>query len=147
MAFKIPGPKGAELGQYKPQCEAWVEAFMMGDRLKCDHIKRTIEAAPKAHDRDAAIAYVDKKSRTGVQSKAAVHPAGKRTALDTMRLAVNLMTISRKSFAEALMEAVQAEKVNEAMLAEIKTVCDTAMTAIQRQAEYRNLFKVPESIQ
>jgi hypothetical protein len=145
MGFKIPGPKGAALGAFKPQCEAWVDACMAGDHLKCDQVRKAIEAQPKGRERDIALAYLDKKAKTGVQSKVVEAPA-KKTPIDTMRLAVNLLVLSRKPFAEALLEAVQSDKITEAMLHEIKTVCDTAMVAVKRHSEFREIFRVPDSI-
>ncbi len=146
MGFKIPGPKGAALGTYKPQCEAWVDAFMAGDQFKYEQIRKTIDAQPKSKERDIAIAYLEKKTKVGVQSRASAEPPARKTPIDTMRLAVNLLVLSRKPFAEALMEAVQADKVTEMMLHEVKTVCDTALVAVKRHSEFRDIFKVPDSI-
>ncbi len=146
MGFKIPGPKGAALGAYKPQCEAWVDAFMAGDQFKHDQIRKAIEAQPKSKERDIALAYLDKKAKVGVQSRSAAEPPARKLPIDTMRLAVNLLVLSRKPFAEALLEAVQSDKITEAMLQEIKMVCDSAIVAVKRHSEFRDIFKVPDSI-
>lgn len=146
MGFKIPGPKGAALGAYKARCEAWVEAFLAGDRLKCDEIRTAMQADPASEARDIALAYIDKKARKGVQTRTEALPPPRKTPIDTMRLAINLLILSRKPFAEALLEAVQTGKVSEQMLAEVKTVCDTAIVAVRRHAEFQDIFKVPDSI-
>lgn len=146
MGFKIPGPKGAALGSFKAQCEAWVDAFMAGDQFKYEQVRRAIEAQSKSQERDVALAYLDKKAKVGVESKTTIPPPVKKTPIDSMRLAVNLMTVSRKPFAEALLEAVQADKITEAMLHEIKTVCDAALVAVKHHSEFREIFKVPDSI-
>lgn len=146
MGFKIPGPKGAALGSYKPQCEAWVDAFVAGDQFKAEQVRKAIEAQPKSKEKDIALAYLDKKAKVGVQSRSAAEAPARKTPIDTMRLAVNLLALSRKPFAEALLEAVQADKVTEAILQEIKMVCDSAIVAVKRHSEFRDIFKVPDSI-
>lgn len=153
MTFKIPGPKAAALGSYKPRCEEWVEAWLAGDKAACERIFSAIEADPQSPQRDEAIAYLRKKQKEGIKSKPAtpsVHKAeaqpAKKTPIDTMRLAVNLLTISRRPFAEALFEAVKAEKITEAVLIETKAVIDSAMTALKRQSEFRDLYKIPEHV-
>jgi len=148
MGFKIPGPKGAALGTFKAQAEAWVDAMMIGHKEGAEQIRREIEEAPKSPDRDVAIDYIRKKLKQGVKVSvnAVVPPPARRTPIDTMRLAINLLPISRKPFAEALMEAIQKDKITEAMLVELKTVIETAMVAARKNAEYRNLFKLPETV-
>mgnify|MGYP006900777346 CR=1 FL=1 len=146
MGFKIPGPKGAALGAYKPQCEAWVDAFVAGDQFKAEQVRKAIEAQPKSKEKDIALAYLDKKAKVGVQSRSTAEAPARKTPIDTMRLAVNLLALSRKPFAEALLEAVQADKVTEAILQEIKMVCDSAIVAVKRHSEFRDIFKVPDSI-
>lgn len=153
MTFKIPGPKAAALGPYKPRCEEWVEAWLAGDKASCERIFAAIEADPPGGHRDEAIIYLRKKQKEGIKSKpvsshaqrASEHP-GKKTPLDTMRLAVNLLTISRRPFAEAILEAVKADKVNETVLIETKAVIDSAITALKRQSEFRDLYKIPEHV-
>lgn len=148
MSFKIPGPKGAALGAFKAQAEAWVEAAMISDMDRADQIRKAVENAPKSTDRDVAIEYIRKKSKTGVKTTlipSAQQPV-RRTPIDTMRLAVNLLSISRKPFAEALMEAIQKDKITEPMVAELKTVCEAAMVAARKNVEYRDLFKLPETV-
>lgn len=153
MTFKIPGLKAAALGPYKPRCEEWVEAWLAGDKTACERIFNAIEAEPQSPQRDEAIAYLRKKQKEGIKTKPATSSAHKaesqpvkKTPIDTMRLAVNLLTISRRPFAEALLEAVRAEKMTEAVLIETKAVIDSAITALKRQSEFRDLYKIPEHV-
>lgn len=149
MTFKIPGLKAAALGSYKSQCEEWVEALMAGDKPKCDQILKAIESQPDSKERNEAIAYIRKKMKVGVKTKKPVVPPPeqeKKTPLHTMRLAVNLLTISRRPFAEAILESIRAEKMTEAVLTEIKAVCDASITALRRQNEFRDLYRIPETI-
>ncbi len=151
MSFKIPGPKAAALGTYKPQCEEWVEAALAGDKERCEQVYKAIEAQPDSSQKAEALAYLRKKMKLGVKPKAVqarrepAEPA-KKTPLDTMRLAVNLLTISRRPFAEAVLEAIKAEKLSENVLLEVKAVCESAITALRRQAEYRELYKIPDHV-
>jgi len=150
MPFKIPGPKAAALGQYKSRCEEWVEAMLASDKAKAAEIMKAIEAEPESRERTEALTYLRKKLKTGLKvqgrpARTSGEPV-KKTPIDTMRLAVNLLTISRRPFAEALMEAVQKEKVSEAVLLETKSVVEQALVALRRQSEFRDLYKIPETI-
>ena len=145
MGFKIPGPKGAALGDFKPQCEAWVDAFLAGDEFTAGRVRKNIEAQPKSAQRDIALAYLDKKAKAGVKTTV-VPPPVKKTPIDTMRQAVNLLALSRRPFAEAILEGIKDGKVTEAMLSEIKTVCDAMMVTLRRHSEFEDLYKVPDAI-
>lgn len=134
MGFKIHGPKAATLGQFKPQCEAWVDAFLAGDQFACGRVRSAIEAQTASPERDTALAYLDKKAKTGVKTTVAP-PLVKKTPIDTMRMAVNLLKLSRRPFAEALLEGVRDRRVTEATLAEIKSVCDIALDALRNPGD------------
>ncbi len=150
MPFKIPGPKAAALGQYKSRCEEWVEAMLAGDKAKAAEIMKAIEADPESKERSEALTYLRRKMKTGVKPRSSTPRAPaepvKKTPIDTMRAAVNLLTISRRPFAEALMEAIQKEKLNEAMLLETKSAVEQALVALRRQNEFRDLYKIPDTI-
>ncbi|MCX7819987.1 MAG: hypothetical protein N2652_12405 [Kiritimatiellae bacterium] len=153
MTFKIPGPKAAALGPYKPRCEAWVEAWLAGDKATCEQVFGAIESDPPSPQRDEALAYLRKKQKEGIKSKPVTPSASrtetapvKKTPIDTMRLAVNLLTISRRPFAEALLEAIKADKMTEAVLIELKAVIESAITALKRQNEFRDLYKIPDHV-
>ena len=127
MSFKIRGLKAAELGAFKSQCEAWVEAFGAGDRNGCEQIRQALAASPSGGERDAALAYIAKKSRFVPPPPPPPETPAKKTPIDTMRLAVNLLVLNRRPFAEALSEAAQAGKLTEAMLLETRAACDAAL--------------------
>lgn len=55
----------------------------------------------------------------------------KKTPIDTMRLAVNLLVLNRKPFSVALLEGVPAGNLTEAMLFETKIARDATVTAIR----------------
>lgn len=146
MGFKIPGPKGAALGKYKPVCEAWVEAFMAGDERTCALVRAKLEGQPDGSERRTALAYLDKKVKTGVTTTAVAPPPVKKTPIDTMRQAVDHLSVSRRPFAEAILEGVKDGKVTELMLAEIKMSCDAAIAGARRHHEFQDLYKIPDSI-
>lgn len=145
MGFKIPGPKGAALGSFKPQCEAWVEAFMVGDEKASTQQLMAIREQPDSLQRRTALDYINKKVRIGVKTKAAPPPV-KMAPADAMRQAVGLLAVSRRPFAEAIMDAVKTGAISEEAVAEIKTVCEAALVAIHRHREFRSLFSPPDSI-
>jgi hypothetical protein len=146
MGFKIPGPKGAALGKYKAACEAWVEASLAGDQFTCGLIRKKLDDSPDGPEKRTATAYLDKKVKMGAKTKGTPPPPVKKTAIDTMRLAVNLLVVSRKPFAEAVLEGVKDGKISEPILAEVKMACDAAINAVRRHSEFRNIFSVPDSI-
>ena len=145
MSFKIPGPKGASLGPFKAQCEAWVDAFAVDDKDACGQIRKAIWEQPDSLQRRMALAYVDKKEKLGIKPKVAPGPV-KTTPAETMRMAMEMLAKSRRPFAEAIMEGVRSQAVNEEVLAEIRTVCEAAIAALRRRDEYKALFTTPESI-
>lgn len=145
MGFKIPGPKGAALGKFKPACEAWVDAFLVGDQHTADVIRKKFDEFPDSPEKRIALLYLDKKAKAGVQTTH-VPPPVKKTPIDTMRQAVNLLAMSRRPFAEAMIEGIKDHKVTEQMLNEIKAVCDSAMDTLRRHSEYVELYKVPDTI-
>lgn len=146
MGFKIPGPKSAALGQFKAQCEAWVDAFVVDDEAACGQIRKAIREQPDSLQRRIALAYVDKKARLGVKPKVAPEPV-RLIPIDTMREAVDLLAVSRRPFALAVMDGVRDGTVSGEVLSEIQTVCEAAIVALRRRDEYRSILTPPESIQ
>jgi hypothetical protein len=145
MGFKIPGPKAAQLGAFKEQCEAWVDAFARDDKDACGLIRRAIRERPDSLQRRMALAYVDKKEKLGIKPK--LDPESYvPTPEETMRVAVAMLARSRKAFAELIMEGVREQRVTEDVLQEIRAVCEAAVTALQKRDELRRILKVPEGI-
>jgi hypothetical protein len=145
MGFKIPGPKAAQLGAFKEQCEAWVDAFARDDKNACGQIRRAIREQPDSLQRRFALAYVDKKEKLGIKPKLDPEPYVP-TPEETMRVAVGMLARSRKAFAELIMEGVREQRVGEDVLQEIRSVCEVAVTALQKRDELRSLMRVPEGI-
>lgn len=133
------------MGKYKSACEGWVDASLAGDQYTCGLIRKKLEDCPDSPEKRTALAYLDKKATSGVKT-GFKHPPVKKTPIDTMRVAVNLLILSRKPFAEAIFEGVKEGKVSESMLVEMKMSCDAAITAVRRHGEFREIFSVPDSI-
>ncbi|MBU4460193.1 MAG: hypothetical protein KJ579_06470 [Verrucomicrobia bacterium] len=146
MGFKIPGPKAAALGQFKAQCEAWVDAFARDDEEECGQIRKAIREQPDSLQRRLALAYVDKKEKLGIKPKLEPEPYVP-TPEETMRVAVEMLAKSRKPFAEAIMDGVREQRVGEDVLVEIRSLCEAAVAALRRRDELRSLLQVPDSIQ
>jgi len=146
MSFKIPGPKAAALGQFKAQCEAWVDAFARDDEEECGQIRKAIREQPDSLQRRLALAYVDKKEKLGIKPKLEPEPYVP-TPEETMRVAVEMLARSRRPFAEAIMDCAREQQIGEDVLVEIRSVCEAAVTALRRRDELRSLLQVPDSIQ
>jgi hypothetical protein len=146
MGFKIPGRKAAQLGAFKEQCEAWVGAFARDDDEACGRIRKEIREQPDSLQRRFALAYVDKKEKLGIKPKLDPEPFAP-TPEETMRVAVGMLARSRKAFAALIMEGVREQRVGEDVLQEIRSVCEAAVTALQKRDELRNLMRVPDGIE
>ncbi|MBM4154069.1 MAG: hypothetical protein FJ221_03465 [Lentisphaerae bacterium] len=145
MGFKIPGPKAAQLGAFKDQCEAWVDAFARDDEAACGQIRKAIREQPDCLQRRLALAYVDKKARLGVKPKVEPEPFAP-TPEETMRVAIEMLARSRRAFAGLIMEDARDQRITEDVLLEIRAVCEAALTAVRRREELRTLMRVPDGI-
>ena len=146
MGFKIPGPKAAQLGPFKDKCEAWVDAFARDDEEACGRIRKEIRDQPDSLQRRFALAYVDKKAKLGVKTKMAPEPYVP-TPGETMRVAVEMLSRSRKAFAALILEDVREQRIGEEVLVEIRAVCEAAIAALRRREELRTLLRMPDGIE